>query len=193
LEERVSRINTNASGVAPGSSKSDSSHAAKTGQRSKETGGKSGRDDDDDDLVGPPLPPGFKPMASSSSTSKTVDDDDDDMVGPPLPPGFKLPASSTAKKSQQLDEDIGPPLPPGFKPATSSQPTASDTRMKASSSRDGDEDDDEEEEEEEEVSNTSGSTSLFFKPALLYSAFKLWHPRIDNIQQVYLKRIDKGT
>ncbi|CAN7996820.1 unnamed protein product, partial [Ixodes hexagonus] len=70
-------------------------------------------------VIGPVLPPGFKPSAPKDTGSSTEDsntssnEDSRDLYGPLLPPGFGKP------------EIIGPALPPGFASSSSSSSSQS--------------------------------------------------------------------
>ncbi|EEC04327.1 conserved hypothetical protein, partial [Ixodes scapularis] len=82
-----------------------------------------------DELIGPVLPPGFKPSAprdagsGTDESSASSNEDAPDLYGPSLPPGFGKPdiigpvlppgfASSSSSSSSQ--SFIGPAMPPGF-------------------------------------------------------------------------------
>ncbi|XP_070195487.1 WD repeat-containing protein 70-like isoform X2 [Littorina saxatilis] len=125
-QKTSSRKNKDAESSSSGSSGSDSSSDDDKQTEKKKAERKKQQKDRADDDVGPPLPPGFRPMASSSG-GKGGDESSDEDVGPPLLPGFKS-AGTSKEVSSSKDEQ------------TSTQ----------NRSVDSDSESDEEEEEEEE-------------------------------------------
>ncbi|KAK7479826.1 hypothetical protein BaRGS_00028906 [Batillaria attramentaria] len=106
-DEKVTKLSQKMQGTSSsGSSDSDSdsqdssSDDDKGTQSNKKVKGKRG---DSDSEVGPPLPPGFKAVASSSKEKGAGGDADD--IGPPLPPGFAPVPSSTGESSGKGKSD----------------------------------------------------------------------------------------
>lgn len=63
---------------------------------------------DSDDEIGPPLPPGFKPFASSSKGQKATSSGDSatDLIGPPIPgAGGSSQVRSSEKDSDEEEEE----------------------------------------------------------------------------------------
>lgn len=152
IEEKISEINCRkgSAGVAStvsrsGNAESDSDQESssngdkaqtKTNSRDKPKPKDKAQKDDSGDLMGPPMPPGFKPVTTTGDSDKGEDSSDDD-IGPPLPPGFEpSPPSKTTSALQRRNAD---------KMGNSGDGTG------ANSASDSEDSSDSESEEEEEV------------------------------------------
>ena len=155
IEEKVSEINCRkgSAGVAStvsrsGNAESDSDQESssnrdkaqtKTNTRDKPNPKDKAQKDDSGDLVGPPMPPGFKPVTRTGDSNKDEDSSDDD-IGPPLPPGFEpAPPSKTAASTSALQR------------SNADKKDNSGDGTGVNSASDSEDDSDSESEEEEEV------------------------------------------
>lgn len=125
-----------------------------------------------DEDIGPPLPPGFKPLStakhkenspslqqlkSSDSKSQSSDSEDDSDIGPPLPPGF-VPFGDS--RSQKTDEQKSSKITPEDHISSNAEITGSEHFGANEDQDDVDPEDEDTAEDEDDVSNLAIYTTL---------------------------------
>lgn len=125
-----------------------------------------------DEDIGPPLPPGFKPLStakhkenspslqqlkSSDSKSQSSDSEDDSDIGPPLPPGF-VPFGDS--RSQKTDEQKSSKITPEDHISSNAEITGSEHFGANEDQDDVDPEDEDTAEDEDDVSNLTIYTTL---------------------------------